>query len=69
MIKVNIIEKKKQTHDGVSLELTLGLSEGDSLGLAEGFKEGDSLGFVLNSSEGNEFRDCYSRECCCRKRS
>ena len=58
MIKINIVERENRTHDGVSLGIALGLSEGDSLGLAEGFTEGDSLGFTLSSSEGNGLRDC-----------
>ena len=61
-IYINIVEIKNTTHDGVSLGLALGLSEGDSLGLAEGFAEGDSLGFALSSGEGNELRDCVFRE-------
>ena len=59
---INIVERKNKTHDGVSLGLALGLTEGDSLGLAEGFAEGDSLRFALSSSEGNELRDCVFRE-------
>ena len=54
MIKVDVVERKKKTHDGASLGLVLGLSEGDSLGLAEGFAEGESLGLSLGSDEGNE---------------
>ena len=69
MINISFVERNNKTHDGVLLGLALGLAEGDSLGLVEGFTEGDSLGFTLSSSEGNELRDCYSRDCCCKKRS
>ena len=59
MIKISVVERKNKTHDGVSLGLALGFTEGDSLGLAEGLTEGDSLGFTLSSIEGYELRDCY----------
>ena len=54
MIKFGVVEGKNKTHDGVSLGLALGFTEGDSLGLAEGFAEGESLGVALGSDEGNE---------------
>ena len=54
MIKFGVVEGKNKTHDGVSLGLALGFTEGDSLGLAEGFTEGESLGVALGPDEGNE---------------
>ena len=54
MIKEDVVERNNKTHDGVSLGLALGFTEGDLLGLVEGFAEGELLGLALGSDEGNE---------------